>query len=299
MNNKMNSWTSPYNYNSIWNTPIDKNAKTVEAGFVPAPAFHFDFECFIKAQPDDTAYEVNVNGENVTVKIPDTDFNNCEYACVLQPDGLSVVQLRNAKIADGELSFDEIFIDNLSDDGVEGVHLASGISAMGGAIRKGELLSDEPINHALKVRISSNRFLYYNGEEIPGYRYPAKRTDSYAVNSVKERIRYSGVNKHVVQGTLFTLPKDLTPEAIGLKSKMGKKIFYAIQNYGAYVVDSQAIHSIGFFCEYDVKQELTDTIKMRTEGWSKDCVLANERAYVYDLNHIFENMLAIANTSLL
>lgn len=299
MNNKINSWTSPYNSDSIWNTQVAEDIKTVNAGFVPAPAFHFDFECFIKAQADDTAYTVNVNGESVTVQIPETDFNNCEYACILQPDEVSVVQLRNAKIVDGELCFDEIFIDKLTDDGREGIHTASGLSAMGGTIRKDELLNDEPINHALKVRISSNRFLYYKGEEIPGYRYPARRTDSYAVNNIKEKVRYSGVNKHVVQGTLFTLPKDLTPQDIGLKSKMGKKIFYAIQNYGAYVSDSQAIHSIGFFCEYDVKKELTDTIGMRTEGWMKDCVLPNERDWAHDLNHIFEKMLAEANTSLL
>jgi hypothetical protein len=38
-------------------------------------------------------------------------------------------------------------------------------------------------------------------------------------------------------GSLLAIPPNVTAESLGLTSKAGKKIFKALQNYGAYVVD--------------------------------------------------------------
>ncbi len=297
MNKKISNWVSPYNSDSIWNKPIGADAKTVKAGLIPAPAFHFEFEDFISAEGDDPVYTVRVQGEDTVLHMPDNGLHTCEYTCVLQPDGERVIQMRNAKIENSVAVCDEIYTDSLSGDGMGGVHLGSAMSALGGTIRKGELINDEPIRHALKMRISSNRFLYCDGDSVLGFRHPASRADACAQNSIKEKSRYSGTVKDVVQGTLLTLPKNLTPEILNLRSRIGRKLFYAIRDYGAYIVDSQAVHSIGFFCEYAVKQEMLNTVKMRTEGWLMDSILPEERNYVHDLNHIAERMVAVTLNS--
>ena len=126
------------------------------------------------------------------------------------------------------------------------------MSSIGGSIRKGELLNDEPIRHALKIDIWS-KWLHYNGSSpTPGFRWPARHADSYAAN------KYQGSNPALVMGSLLAIPPDVTAESLGLTSKAGKKIFQAMQDYGAYVVDDSFWDSNYLCIEQSAEQEFSE-----------------------------------------
>jgi len=41
----------------------------------------------------------------------------------------------------------------------------------------------------------------------------------------------------LVMGSLLAIPTWVSPEKLGLTTSAGKEVFYAMQDYGAYVVD--------------------------------------------------------------
>ena len=78
-------------------------------------------------------------------------------AALLQTDGRSIIQLEPmARWVKGEAVFGYHWpkqdIDIYS-KGISGSHLGSGLSAMGGTIRKGELTGSAPIRHVLKIEL--------------------------------------------------------------------------------------------------------------------------------------------------
>lgn len=123
--------------------------------------------------------------------------------------------------------------------GEQGGRGATGLSALGGTIRAGELFGPEPIRHALAVNLWGAKLLYH-GADRPGYRWPAWRADEYAPGT------YGGSNPALVMGSLLTIPKSVTPESLGIVTPVGRKIFKALQDYGGYVVEDSYYDAVDF-----------------------------------------------------
>lgn len=80
-------------------------------------------------------------------------------------------------------------VTSLWDEGSYGAHGGSGLSSLGGMIRKGELNSSSPpIQHAVGIELYAHKY-YYCSDKVNRtscYRWPALTADSYALN-VRER----------------------------------------------------------------------------------------------------------------
>lgn len=164
---------------------------------------------------------------------PDDAWNPNSSSAFLKPDGKTLVSFNlTARCVPGGPLYGVWFGEqDLYGNGIDGGHGGSGMSSIGGSIRPGELLDDNPIRHALKLDIGAE-FLYYNASTpTPGYRWPARLADSGAPNS------YKGKNPALEMGALLAIPPNATAEGLGLQTNTGKKLFAAMQHYGAYVVD--------------------------------------------------------------
>jgi hypothetical protein len=138
-------------------------------------------------------------------------------------------------------------------DGLRSGHGGSGLSALGGTIRKGELVGDRPIRHALKVLLWAKKYYYYS-YSIKGYRWPADRADSYASPD-----KYAGKNPSLVLGSLLAIPPYVTEASLNLRTPAAKKLFHALQDYGAYTVDDSAWDCHYIAVEKGVTEEFQKT----------------------------------------
>lgn len=165
-------------------------------------------------------------------------------------------------------------------------HGASGMSALGGTIRKGELINDTPIRHPIKLTMWGNKYLYYNeADATPGYRWPATDADAHAgdPNSPK---RYQGSNPDIEMGTLLAIPPDVTAEDLGLQTDPAKKLFAAMQDYGIYIVEDSAWDNALLVWEKGVEEELND---IGINPRSKD------DPFFQDVNTLFEALYIVTN----
>jgi hypothetical protein len=127
----------------------------------------------------------------------------------------------------GERAKDDIVLGN----GTWGAHGGSGLSSIGGTIRLGELLPDAPpIRHALKLQLYARDY-YYN--QRPGYVWPALGCDGYAFNP-DDPNRYGGHDIYLSPGSLLAIPSNMT---VNVNTVPGKKLLFALQNYGGYLCD--------------------------------------------------------------
>ncbi len=273
-------WLWPFCSRSIWNMPIGSDAR-YRAANLPAPrAIGCDIEWHLRTSPDDpivpvyspSSWEQRWPGDRhlgelripADLIIPDANPPHTPNACAvfLMPDGRTIRQLEPACRPErvprvvGYLHPED---QDLYGPGIKGTHFGSGLSALGGSIRRGELLSDDPIRHALKINIWA-KHLYY-GEDVPGYRWPADRCDSYAAR------RYLGDNPRLVMGTLLALPPQLTAEQLNVRTEVGLKIFQALQDYGAYIADDSAWNAADLCVERGVPEEVQERYGISMRGY--------------------------------
>lgn len=124
-----------------------------------------------------------------------------------------------------------------------------GGSALGGLIRKGELSAGIP--HALAISIA-HKALNANGPNGKPYVWPA----CDAMSNASTRYGNAG---NVYMGSLLAIPADVKIEDLGVgKSGPAYEVAKALQDYGAYVVESftQSRQSVFFFAEPDCRNEL-------------------------------------------
>jgi hypothetical protein len=251
----------PFACDSIWNMPIGSNADYVSAN-IGSPGAAVDTDWLIgtrESDPQVPTYMPGAWGEGrctgttpqqqaqwhpaaaemlhvpYELIIPDaqgirTPNNSSAF---LKPNGRTLVSFSvTARCQQGGPLYGSWFGEqDIYGDGIAGGHGGSALSSIGGSIRNGELLNDAPIPHALKLDIWGN-WLYYNpNSQTPGYRWPAAFADFNAPN------QYKGSNPALVMGSLLAIPPDVTAESLGLHSHAGKKLFQALQDYGAYIVD--------------------------------------------------------------
>ncbi len=243
----------PFSKTSPWNMPIGSQAEFKPANIKPSPRLRVDPEHFFQLKANDPKRPVYAPGSwkkrcsgkkksmGISLPVPDNLIipdatkkqtpNNA--SAFLLPNGKTLVQLEPlARCEVGGPIYGHRYPDvNIYGKGIGGAHFGSGLSSIGGSIRRGELIGDQPIRHALKINLWAKKYLYYS-KDNPGYRWPADRADKYA-----SKQKYGGKNPELVMGSLLAIPPDITEESLNLQTRPAKKIFYALQNYGAYVVD--------------------------------------------------------------
>ena len=268
----------PFSSDSIWNAPIGANAKYVDAKIQPAKFLSTDIDHFFALKGTDPKRDVYNIGSwtdrtsgnrdlGFDLPLPNEllikDANEIERpnnsAALLMPDGETLMQL-NAMTRDRvgssvngvKYPFGNRPNETLTGSGALGGHGGSGLSSIGGTLRLGELVGDEPIRHALKLNLWAKRYLSYSDGVLGGrgYRWPAIKADSYANGTT-----YGGKVPALTMGSLLAIPPSLTPESLGLKTQPAKKLFYALQDYGAYVADDTAWDSHALEIENGVLQE--------------------------------------------
>lgn len=301
----------PFSETSVWNMPIGSDAKLEKANFKDAYSIGVDDEYIVKVPEGSPTVDVYSpsswnkrwpGSEKIgTMQVPENFYladaqgtstpNNC--AAFIMPDGRTIKQLEpTCRIETGNSRIVGWLHNKDADiygDGIQGTHYGSGLSAIGGSIRKGELTSDEPIRHAIKLNVWANKYCYYDKNEGKGYVWPADRNDSYAASGTN---CYGGENANLRMGTLLTIPKDITVESLGIKSQVGKKIFYALQNYGCYIVDDSAWDNYSFSMESGVREEVKEKY-----GINLSCDRNNANDYYYDALKMIENLYIVTNNS--
>ncbi len=269
---KRDKFLQPFLSTSIWNMPIGSNARYVEANIGKSQQAAADKEYFFQLKdtyPYRRVYAPGAWGKgrctgtkymDIAVPIPDDlivpDATKEPYytpnnaSAFLMPDGRTLVQLSPLARCEKQGSLYGWRYENVDiyGEGIGGAHFGSGLSSIGGSIRKGELTNDKPIPHALKVVIWAKKYLFYD-DKIRGYRWPASHADNYAAK------RYGGKNHALVQGSLLAIPPETTKKSLKLQTPAGKKIFDALQNYGAYVVEDSDWDAHYFAVEKGVSEE--------------------------------------------
>ncbi|MBC8008979.1 MAG: discoidin domain-containing protein [Burkholderiales bacterium] len=309
-----NPWLQPFTPDSIWNTPIGDGAVYEDiningrAYIAGASQANLDVEYQIRPPvnaPVVNFYQAsgfrprsaNTNVQLGRIRIPDTlvladavagdQPNNA--LTLLNPDRRTTWQLNAAArpVAGGNFWAYEREPQDLYGAGTYGAHAGSGLSGLGGSIRKGELVGDGEIRHAIKLLVWAKTYLYYDAATIRGYRWPAYTSDGYA-GSATDPNRYQGTNPKLVMGTLLAIPPSATEASLGLTTAWGGKFFRALQNYGAYLVDDTAFDTTLLNVEEGVNEEFTAAY-----GYS----MRNSAAFRNELKKLIEALRIVDNNT--
>ena len=277
-----NQFLWPFNESSIWNTPIGSSAEFIPANLYdsatgkrrPPTQFHNDQDWIIlTTEGDPSTPWIDDSGrfpggciqlqKNATQQIshfPSSLVVDCiannNAAAILFPDGETIIQtqpLYRPYPSSPIISWYHQgapqrypWSTNIYGDGNLGAHGGSGLSAIGGTIRLGELLGSHPIRHALKLELWSKPY-YYGGvpalqpeTEANGgrnqYVWPATGSDGGSNIPGSKGGLYNGTNQWLAPGALLALPKDIVSK-IQTTTLIGEKIKQALTNYGGYIVD--------------------------------------------------------------
>ena len=179
-------------------------------------------------------------------------------------------------------------------EGYYGAHGGSGLSAIGGALRVGELISeDQPIKHVLKINVFGKKNLYYD-ETTKGFRWPAKRADGYASKNYGTT-RTKLVNKECRMGALLALPPSIDLKKLNFETIPGRILAQAFQDYGAYIVDDTAWDVYAIVTEWGPDGRVTDEFEKKWGFSMKQS--SKETPWSRDMDKIFMNLHIVVNNS--
>ena len=251
----------PFSTTSIWNTPIGRDAVYVPAQITPATAAGMTV--------DQDLLVLRPSAPALAVMTSTADWNNTMDRCppsapalfsapvpddfvfkpvlpntpnastaILAADGRTLKQTQpfSRCTAGGPATshYDSADVD-IAGDGVTGAHGGSGLSAIGGTLRLGELRpGGPPVRHALKIELDAALNYGSCATYSSCYRWPAVQADSYATTS------YGGPNPALEPGALLAIPSGTDVASLGLETAPAAALGFTLQNYGAYVVDDTA-----------------------------------------------------------
>lgn len=255
------SW--PFADTSIWNMPIHEGAvyvhaqleyaqgamngsptedeeiiiMTPDAPLVPVHANTVGWDWSRNrcdpAEQGDIMFEVPIPSSFAN---PHTGGTPNASAGILLPDGVTILQTQPfhrcspGGLATSQYRFSDL---DITGEGVRGSHGGSGLSAVGGSIRVGELVRGGVIRHATKMNLYAGRHIAFTDDGTPGYRWPADRADGYASSST-----YRGSVPQLEMGALLALKPDFDMSA--LQTEPARILADAYVKYGVYVVDDCA-----------------------------------------------------------
>lgn len=295
-------WLWPFASESIWNTPIGSEAQYVPAGIGAAENVGIDEELLFRVSEGapqqklfaPKSWEHRAGGTKElpgfqiddAITVPDARKWWTPNACaaLLMPDGRTVKNVGvMCRPQPGGAVFGYNFGDtDLYGDGIRGSHGASAMSALGGSIRVGELTRAEPIRHAIKVDLFCKRYAFFS-EDRKGFRWPADRADAYAGKE------YAGKNRALAIGSLLAIPPSVTEQSVALKTDVGRKLFHALQDFGAYVVDDAAWDCHYLCAEKGVEEEVAQKFAVKF-GDKNGALFA-------DVNALFAQLAVVDNNA--
>lgn len=307
-------WAWPFASDSIWNTPIGDAANYVDSGLRDATFATTDHEYLIRLMEKDPVTNLEFPGGGSlwffsTMKVPYYFYspswvggsNYC--ASFLQTDGRRLIEFQPTTRSSYGSSMQGYVIGHSDDNtdnslfgnGRKGSHFGSSMSTLGGSIRLGELTGSQPIRHVLKL-ILSERFMHSGtlageGGTGQGWRWPAYTADGYVATG------YTSSNTQMGMGTLLAIPKGITdPASLGITTAVGRKMFYALRNYGAYIVDTCGVWSQNddfpqqVPVEKGVAEEVQDFYGTSLTGGFENPIPA-------DINRLVKALKVVANNS--
>jgi hypothetical protein len=183
---------------------------------------------------------------------------------VLMPDGRTIKQTQPfARCTAGtDATSQYLFKDqDIYGEGYYGAHGGSGLSAIGGTLRIGELVPGGIIRHVMKINVCALLTLALNKDGSQGYRWPAANADSYAAD------RYRGSNPAMEIGSLLAIPDSLNIDSLEFETEAGRILATAFQNYGAYIVDDSYLDVMSMETEFSPDGRMIDEFK---EKWGFD-----------------------------
>lgn len=299
------TWARPFPANSIWNTKIGTGAVYIPCNLGALGAMCNDRMWLFRTYSSDPLRPVfqpegwekpGVNIPNSLV-IPD-EPNGC--ASFLLPDGVTLREynaLRRPDPASNPNPVGYWYGDfSLTGDGIGGGQAGSGMSSLGGTIRTGELESTSPIPHALKLELDW-AVLYKNSgnraNQSQTYRWPANRSDGNA-GGEGDGPGYGGSNPALKMGALVALPKTVNINSLGLSAK-GLKIAQAMQDYGAYIVDSTGVYwqwgNGGYTASISVEYNASPGYLRANNDY-----INNDQLF-YDMEKIYSRLAVVDNNS--
>ncbi len=311
----------PFSQKSIWNMPIGSEARYIHAGIQKATAFGMTKdEDIIVLSPGSPLTDIFINNaewdankdrctkdgnllfeapipENFVVSKNTWDGTTPNSGlAVLMSDGVTIKQTQPfARCQPNDFGTSKyVFSDvNIYSDGYYGAHGGSGLSAIGGTLRLGELMPNSVIRHALKVNLYAARNLYYNSK-TKGYRWPALRADSYA-SSTYGSLRTENVVKECRMGALLALPVWMDIDSIGFETEPAKILARAFQNYGAYIVDDTYWDVYAIVTEWSPDGRFSDEFENQ---WGFSFTPSSKNTpWARDMDRIFLNLFIVDNNS--
>jgi len=254
----------PFASTSIWNMPIGSNAQYVAANlsgtpgntiWATMPGIEGEKIFLTPTAPMTGLYYSSAGwsgasrcpatgGLMLTVPMP-SDYlvpsnTGNSSAAILMPDKRTIVQTQPlARCTAGASATSRNALDNvdLYGPGITGPHVGSGLSAIGGSIRMGELRPDnlEGPRHALKVGVYGPEALFKCSAGTACYRWPAVTANSYAVGWYGTA--NNNQNAAMKPGALLAIPYSRSIASLNLETAPAKQLAWTLQNYGAYIVD--------------------------------------------------------------
>jgi hypothetical protein len=313
-------YKQPFSSQSIWNMPIGSEAEYVHARIQPALAHGMtideDLIIMTPNAPTVAVYQNNAgwdrNKSRCTIDggllfdapIPD-DFvvspdtwdgltPNSGLAVLLR-DGRTIKQTQPfARCEAGKNGTSRYMFDDedLYGAGYYGAHGATKLSAIGGALRVGELVPGAgPIPHVLKVNIYAAKNVYFDAA-TQGFRWPAKSADSYASR------RYGMEGRPVKEcrmGALLALPADMNLDDLELQTEPARMLAQAFQDYGAYLVDDTAWDVYAIVTEWGPQGRVKEEFES-VWGFSMSTSDQNS-AWAKDMRTIFTNLHVVVNNA--
>jgi hypothetical protein len=314
----------PFDKHSIWNIPIHNNAVYVNANVQPADNFEAD-EDVIVMTPNEPLMNVETNFTDwsaggdarcsdqgptlFAAPIPQSFIysNNTWHGstpnaglAVLLPNGKIKQTQPFAKCTPTLATSHYVWNENdcvLTDECIGGAHGGSKLSAIGGALRVGELTAGV-IKHVLKINLWGKEN-FYNGNG--GYRWPALGADGGYADANAPNY-YGGSNVEMNIGALLALHKDvnltsLANNSLGLETEPGLIIARALQNYGAYTVDNTAWDAYAIITEHGPNGRVSDEFQSRY-GYAMNVYGGlSSSAWRRDVLKLFTNLYVISNNS--
>jgi hypothetical protein len=174
--------------------------------------------------------------------VPNGRANN--GTAILSADGVTVMQIQPfTRCATGSYATAMATAHpvDIRGPGITGTHGGSGLSAIGGTLRLGELRpGQQGPRHALKIEVFSAQYLYQARNRSECARWPAINCDYNAVGHYGTW-GPGNFNWAMMQGALLAIPAWVDLASLRLETEPARQLAWTLQNYGAYIVDDTTV----------------------------------------------------------